>query len=117
MAKYILTQEEQEILEAFESGEIQPIQNANEEIEKHKKYATATFKQDKKINICIASRDLSMIQKLALLEGFISRLSVQKALATRVGLLILCVLVCNVLLRNCMLFPHNGFTVIDLLLD
>ncbi len=69
MVKYILTQEEQEILEAFESGEIQPIQNANEEIEKHKKYATATFKQDKKINICIASRDLSMIQKLALLEG------------------------------------------------
>ncbi len=69
MAKYTLTQEEQEILDAYESGEIQPISNANEEIEKHKKYAAATFKQDKKINICIANRDLSMIQKLALLEG------------------------------------------------
>jgi predicted DNA binding CopG/RHH family protein len=69
MAKYTLTQEEQEILDAYESGEIQPIPNANEEIEKHKKYAAATFKPDKKINICIASRDIEMIQKLALLEG------------------------------------------------
>jgi len=69
MAKYTLTQEEQEILDAYESGEIQPIQNANEEIEKHKQYAAATFKLDKKINISIASRDIEMIQKLALLEG------------------------------------------------
>ena len=63
------TQEEQEILEAFESGDIQPIQNANEEIKKHKKYAANTFTLDKEINISIASRDFSMIQKLALMEG------------------------------------------------
>jgi len=69
MDKYTLTQEEQEVLEAFESDKIQPLPNASEEIEKHKKYAATTFKQDKKINICIANRDLFVIQKLASLEG------------------------------------------------
>lgn len=69
MGEYKLDQEEQEILDAFESGEIQPIANAKEEIEKHRKYAAETFKKDKRINIRIASRDLSAIQKLAILEG------------------------------------------------
>ncbi len=69
MSKYKLTQEEQEILDAFESGKIQPIPNAKEEIKKHRKYATETFKKDKRINIRITSRDLSVIQKVAMLEG------------------------------------------------
>ena len=69
MGKYKFDQEEQEILDAFESGKIQPIQNAKEEIEKHRKYAAETFKKDKRINIRIASRDLSAIQKLAIAEG------------------------------------------------
>ena len=69
MPKYKLDQEEQDILEAFESGEIQPISNAIEEIEKHKIYASATFKKDKRINIRLTSRDLTMIQKLAMSEG------------------------------------------------
>ncbi len=69
MGKYKFDQEEQEILDAFESGKIQPISNAKEEIEKHKKYAAETFRKDKRINIRIASRDLSTIQKLAMLEG------------------------------------------------
>lgn len=69
MSKYKLDQEEQEILNAFDSGEIQPIANATEEIEKHKKYASATFKKDRRINIRLTSRDLTMIQKLALSEG------------------------------------------------
>lgn len=69
MPNYKLDQEEQEILDAFESGEMQPIPNATEEIEKHKHYASATFKKDKRINIRLTSRDLTMIQKLALSEG------------------------------------------------
>lgn len=69
MDKYNLDQEEQEILDAFESGEIQSIPNAKEEIEKHRKYAAATFRKDKIINIRIASRDLSAIQKLAIMDG------------------------------------------------
>ncbi|MCP4700848.1 MAG: hypothetical protein GY862_28940 [Gammaproteobacteria bacterium] len=47
MAKYTLDQEEQGILDAFESGEIRPIPNANEEIKKHRKYAAATLKTEK----------------------------------------------------------------------
>ena len=69
MVKYKLDEEEQEILDAFESGKIQPIPSANIEIEKHKKYAATTFKKDKRINIRLAGRDLSILQKLALLEG------------------------------------------------
>lgn len=69
MSNYKLDQEEQEILNAFESGKIQPIPNAKEEIKKHRKYAAETFKKDKRINIRIASRDLSAIQKLAMFEG------------------------------------------------
>lgn len=69
MVKYTLDEEEQEILDAFESGEIQPLSNANEEIEKHKKYAANTFKKDKKISIHLASRDLVALQKLALSKG------------------------------------------------
>lgn len=69
MAKYILDQEEQEILDAFESEKIQPIPKADEEMKRHKEYAAATFKKDKRINIRLASRDLTMIQKLALREG------------------------------------------------
>ncbi len=67
--KYKLDQEEQEILDAFESEEIQPTRNALDEIAKHKHYAAATFKKDKRINIRLTSRDLTMIQKLALSEG------------------------------------------------
>lgn len=36
MSQYKLDQEEQEILGAFESGKIQPIPNAKEEIKKHR---------------------------------------------------------------------------------
>lgn len=67
--KYKLDSEEQEILDAFESGEMQPIADAEEEIKRHREYAAATFKKDKRINIRLASRDLSAIQKLALSEG------------------------------------------------
>ena len=69
MINYKLDEEEKEILDAFESGKIQPIPSANMEMEKHKKYAATTFKKDKRINIRLAGRDLSMLQKLALLEG------------------------------------------------
>ena len=69
MMKSKLDQEEKEILDAFESGDMQPIPNAKEEIEKHKKYAAESFRKDKRINIRIASRDLSILQKLAIAEG------------------------------------------------
>ena len=69
MPKYKLDNEEQEVLNAFDSGVIQPIPDAKKEMEKHKEYASNTFKKDKRINIRLTSRDLSSIQKLALREG------------------------------------------------
>lgn len=69
MPKYKLDEEEKEILEAFENGELQPIENTKEVIEQHRVYAASTFKKDKRINIRLTSRDLSTIQKLALAEG------------------------------------------------
>ncbi len=69
MPKYKLDKEEQEILEAFDSGEMHPMSNTKKEMEKHKEYAANTFKKDKRINIRLTSRDLSSIQKLALREG------------------------------------------------
>ena len=69
MTKYKLDEEEQEILNAFESGKLKSILNVNDEIEKHRKVALTSFKKDKRINIRIANRDLSELQKLALVEG------------------------------------------------
>ncbi len=69
MVKYKLDEEEQEILNAFESGKLKSVPNVKDEIEKHRQIATATFKKDKRINIRIANRDLSELQKLALVEG------------------------------------------------
>jgi predicted DNA binding CopG/RHH family protein len=69
MAKYTLDQEEQEILEAFESEKIQPLSDANEQMKQHREYAAATFKKDKRINIRLASRDLTIIQQMAISEG------------------------------------------------
>jgi predicted DNA binding CopG/RHH family protein len=69
MPKYKLDKEEQEILEAFDSGEMHSIKNIENEMEEHKKYASNTFKKDKRINIRLTSRDLSSIQKLAIREG------------------------------------------------
>ncbi len=69
MVEYKLDEEEQEILNAFELGELKSVPNVKDEIEKHRQIATATFKKDKRINIRIANRDLSELQKLALMEG------------------------------------------------
>jgi len=69
MSKYELNQEEQEILDAFESGKIQPIPNAKEEMKKHREYAAETFGKDERINIHVTSRDFTKIQKLAMSEG------------------------------------------------
>jgi len=64
-----LTPEEQNILEAYEAGEFEPVENMDEEIERYRSYAARAFKKDKRINIRISSRDLEAIQKRALEEG------------------------------------------------
>ena len=64
-----LDKEEQEILESYESGEWQSLPDVEAEIEKHRQYAEATFKKDKRISIRISSRDLNALRKRALIEG------------------------------------------------
>ena len=64
-----LDKEEQEILDAFEQGTLKPIAGKEAELQKHRAYAAATFRKDKRINIRISSRDLDALRKRALREG------------------------------------------------
>jgi len=64
-----LDQEEREILEAFESGNVKCSTNATSIQKRHKEYAEAMFKKDARINIRISSKDLRGLQKKALSEG------------------------------------------------
>ena len=64
-----MDEEEREILEAFEQGKLQSVENLDAELKKHQEYAAATFKKDKRISIRISSRDLSALRKRALREG------------------------------------------------
>ena len=68
MKKLKFDKEEQELLDAFESGEVQSNMTPS-----RKKFieesAAQTFKKDKRINIRISGRDLTAIQRRALEEG------------------------------------------------
>lgn len=64
-----LKSEEKEILEAFESGRLKRVKDADKEIEEHRVVAEATFKRDARINIRLSSRDLRALQARALKEG------------------------------------------------
>ena len=64
-----LDSEEKEILEAFDKGLLTQSKNVQQEIEKHKPIAEATFKKDARINIRLSSRDLRSLQARALREG------------------------------------------------
>ena len=68
MKKIQLDKEEQELLDAFESGEFESSMTPSRRkfIEES---AAQTFKKDKRINIRISGRDLMAIQKRALEEG------------------------------------------------
>ncbi|QKK02996.1 MAG: antitoxin [Pseudomonadota bacterium] len=64
-----LDQEEREIYEAFENGELERSTNAEDSQLRHRQYAEAMFKKDARINIRLSSRDLRGLQKKALAEG------------------------------------------------
>ena len=64
-----LKPDEKEILEAFETGCLKRIKNADKIIAEHRKIAEETFKKDARINICLSSRDLRALQARALKEG------------------------------------------------
>ena len=68
MKKVKLDKEEQEILDAYESGKFESVLT-DERKKSIEQAAAATFKKDKRINIRLSGRDLSAIQRRALEEG------------------------------------------------
>ncbi len=64
-----LDQEEQEILEAFESGNVKHSKDAEEIQKRHQEYAAAMFQRDASLKIQLPSKDLRGLQKKALAEG------------------------------------------------
>ena len=64
-----LTTEERAIVKAFERNELRSPRNKSALIGKHREYATATFRKDRRVNVRISSRDLDALRKRALSEG------------------------------------------------
>ncbi|MCG6534225.1 MAG: antitoxin [Syntrophales bacterium LBB04] len=67
--KIKLTKKEQEILDSFEKGEWVPVENLSKRKAELMKYAMNTLRKDKRLNIRISERDLSELQKKAMIEG------------------------------------------------
>jgi len=61
--------EEKELLESYEREEWQSVSDLESESDRYRRYASATFKKDRRVNIRISQKDLIAIQKKALEEG------------------------------------------------
>ena len=64
-----LDADEKEILKSVERGEWRSSPGLARKQNQYGRYATATFRKDRRINIWISSKDLDAIQKRALEEG------------------------------------------------
>jgi len=64
-----LSADEREILESVEHGAWRSVKGAKRERSRYVRYAKATFRKDRRLNIRISSKDLEAIQKRALEEG------------------------------------------------
>jgi predicted DNA binding CopG/RHH family protein len=64
-----LEHDEKDILESVERGEWRSVKAAKRERNRYARYARATFRKDRRLNIRISSKDLEAIQKRALEEG------------------------------------------------
>ena len=64
-----LTPYENEILRAFEAGELKSVKNLPAEIKKYKSYARETLKKNRRVNIRMSEYDLKAIQLKAMEEG------------------------------------------------
>src|SRR5438552_13141006 len=61
--------EEKELLESVERGEWKSAAGGKRERTRYSRYAKATFRKDRRLNMCLSSKDLEAIQKRALAEG------------------------------------------------
>lgn len=64
-----LSANEKEILESVERGEWRSAGNVKRERARYSRYAKPKFRKDRRLNIRIASKDVTAIQKRALEEG------------------------------------------------
>ena len=64
-----LMKAERELLTAVERGEWRSVKNLEKERARYQKYARATLKKDRRINIRLSQKDLEALQTLALEEG------------------------------------------------
>lgn len=60
---------EKDILDSVERGEWRSARGGKRERSRYARYARATFRKDRRLNIRISSKDLEAIQKRALEEG------------------------------------------------
>jgi predicted DNA binding CopG/RHH family protein len=60
---------EQELLDAYEKGDMKSIINSKSDLEKYRAAARATFIKDRRVNIRISTPDLMDIQERAAEEG------------------------------------------------
>lgn len=67
MAK--LDAKEKELLDSVERGKWRSVRGLKGERRRYGRYAAATFRKDRRINIRISTKDLETIQKRALEEG------------------------------------------------
>lgn len=61
--------EETRLLASYEAGEWKSVKKTKGEMARHRAYATATFRKDRRVNIRISTKDLVELQKRALAEG------------------------------------------------
>jgi predicted DNA binding CopG/RHH family protein len=61
--------DEKELLESVERGEWKSAVGGKRERTRYSRYAKATFRKDRRLNIRLSSKDLEAIQKRALVEG------------------------------------------------
>jgi predicted DNA binding CopG/RHH family protein len=64
-----LDADEKELLESVERGEWKSAGGAKRQRTRYSRYAKATFRKDRRLNIRLSSKDLEAIQKRALAEG------------------------------------------------
>jgi len=64
-----LEPKEKEIADSVERGEWRPVRGVKGERKRYGRYAAATFRKDRRVNIRISSKDLEALQKRALEEG------------------------------------------------
>ena len=64
-----LDPQERELLQSVERGQWRSLPKVKRQRARYQKYAEATLRKDKRVNIRISAKDLEAIQKRALEEG------------------------------------------------